>query len=1065
MAGDKGLSIGRAGLLGLGVGAPLVVGTQLWPKVESHPVLAMGLLCAYEVALAVLAFFASISKELENRLAKRVADGVERLLLARLTRYERRYRRYLVVRHSAGGVKGLTIQGPRNPRLDDVFVDVSLRPSPLHHAQNVTLADVEQEFPDGERRSLQDLLDDPGPRSLVVIGAPGTGKTTLLEHTTVVHARRKARRRAKRWLPVFITLRDHVEQMAGDGVAGAGLTIADVARLTLSAAALGEAPAGWFEDHLEHGRCVVLLDGLDEVADPYMRQRLVQWAESQVARYPDNHWVLTTRPQGYDAAPLDSAEVLVVRRFTPDQIRRFVHGWYGAVERLSGSRDTGAVAYASAEDLIDRLRAQPSLYGLSSNPLLLTMLCNVHRYLGALPGTRAELYGQICQVLLWRRHQAKGLWKDADAGPAREAVLRELAYGMMVHQTRSLPVGGALATDLLVPALVRELPGVSTDAFLTSVARTGLLVEREPGQFSFAHQTFQEYLAASHIHHNGMGHLLEGRISDAWWRESILLWSTVNPPDHVIEACLELDTAEALALAFDCYDEAREKPHELGQRLEQLRLEALQSPADSPRRQIMEGATVARHLRQVVWLADGVLVSALPVSHDVYRLFTDAHPEFRLEGSGGERGARRSRAATTNYSPAFLGIPPGAPEALVRWVNDVLDGSAAFRLPTWNEASDPAMQPLLPPECSLWCQPPRDWSDREPVCWAPEGMSHPWSVPLERVYERAVRSGIGAIHSSDASIVFPDQHTDPSFYSLFTDTAFAVTDTGHVFSPLMTFDSINISSSQALVRPSSPQLLVELLTSLPDVVERAPRLISPIHGDRSITEVRRLATSIAALGTETVARGVESEPEAADLLRAAAMFLADRSDGIEIETMCRDIALGITTLQDVESPCHSAVRGLRVRVAWPSGAHQEDHLACWDDAVRAGRAGSRAAHSRRVLAGLRTVAIDGTSLHLPDSEPIASRHTKRKRKGEDVEFGYPLLRLLTLIECGTRAVLAAAFGPETTGETNYAEPMLDRLTRGMLVLLDTGFDGYPSCSSSAPPERSSCAGPAPVASR
>ncbi|MFG2585979.1 IS4 family transposase [Streptomyces malaysiensis] len=93
--------------------------------------------------------------------------------------------------------------------------------------------------------------------------------------------------------------------------------------------------------------------------------------------------------------------------------------------------------------------------------------------------------------------------------------------------------------------------------------------------------------------------------------------------------------------------------------------------------------------------------------------------------------------------------------------------------------------------------------------------------------------------------------------------------------------------------------------------------------------------------------------------------------------------------------------------------------------------------------GLRTVAIDGTSFHLPDSEPIAARHTKRKRKGEDVEFGYPLLRLLVLIECGTRAVLAAAFGPETTGETTYAEQMLDRLARGMLVLLDTGFDGYP----------------------
>lgn len=60
-----------------------------------------------------------------------------------------------------------------------------------------------------------------------------------------------------------------------------------------------------------------------------------------------------------------------------------------------------------------------------------------------------------------------------------------------------------------------------------------------------------------------------------------------------------------------------------------------------------------------------------------------------------------------------------------------------------------------------------------------------------------------------------------------------------------------------------------------------------------------------------------------------------------------------------------------------------------------------------------------------------------------MQFGYPLLRLLTLIECGTRAVLATAFGPETAGETTYAERLLDRLSRDMLVLLDTGFDGWP----------------------
>lgn len=63
--------------------------------------------------------------------------------------------------------------------------------------------------------------------------------------------------------------------------------------------------------------------------------------------------------------------------------------------------------------------------------------------------------------------------------------------------------------------------------------------------------------------------------------------------------------------------------------------------------------------------------------------------------------------------------------------------------------------------------------------------------------------------------------------------------------------------------------------------------------------------------------------------------------------------------------------------------------------------------------GLRTVAVDGTLLHVPDDEAVTWRSPKRA--GEGPEFGYPLLRLLVLVECGTRAVLAAAFGLELGG--------------------------------------------------
>ncbi len=87
--------------------------------------------------------------------------------------------------------------------------------------------------------------------------------------------------------------------------------------------------------------------------------------------------------------------------------------------------------------------------------------------------------------------------------------------------------------------------------------------------------------------------------------------------------------------------------------------------------------------------------------------------------------------------------------------------------------------------------------------------------------------------------------------------------------------------------------------------------------------------------------------------------------------------------------------------------------------------------------GLRTVAVDGTLLHTPD-ETLTWRYPKRA--GESLEFGYPLLRL-ALVECGTRALITAAFGPESEGELPYARRLLPALEKTMLLLADAAFDG------------------------
>jgi hypothetical protein len=83
----------------------------------------------------------------------------------------------------------------------------------------------------------------------------------------------------------------------------------------------------------------------------------------------------------------------------------------------------------------------------------------------------------------------------------------------------------------------------------------------------------------------------------------------------------------------------------------------------------------------------------------------------------------------------------------------------------------------------------------------------------------------------------------------------------------------------------------------------------------------------------------------------------------------------------------------------------------------------------------RTVSFDGcSSIKVPDSE------RNRGWLGRCPHGGYPQIELMTLVETGTRAVIAAVFGRTREGETSYATKLLHQLSPEMLVLWDRGFD-------------------------
>lgn len=87
--------------------------------------------------------------------------------------------------------------------------------------------------------------------------------------------------------------------------------------------------------------------------------------------------------------------------------------------------------------------------------------------------------------------------------------------------------------------------------------------------------------------------------------------------------------------------------------------------------------------------------------------------------------------------------------------------------------------------------------------------------------------------------------------------------------------------------------------------------------------------------------------------------------------------------------------------------------------------------------GLLVCAVDGTSMFVPDSAANLARYGRQT--GTHGGSGYPMLRLVAVVACGTRTVLDAVFGPLGIGETSMAPRLFGCLRPDMLLLADRNF--------------------------
>jgi hypothetical protein len=692
---------------------------------QHHPVVTVIVLVAWGLLLLIGRFLGSVAAKLQELWAVQLATWVDALLRRTISRYSRHYRYFLSHMHHDVDLRGLSPWGLRNLAMDEVFVDLSLMPELAHrvptgpvesdHHAGDSAPDAGASAGDAARQSIWQMLERRPDGPLAVLGPPGSGKTTLLRHVTLAlcgYQRQFAiPRRWRGRVPALLFLREHAADILGNP----DLSLADAIRKTLARLPRKE-PPGWLEAQLDAGRCIVMLDGLDEVPKREDRIKVMAWVRHQLASYPKNRFILTSRPGGFADPPHLTAVTVKVREFTDAQIRRFVQGWYLAVEQRSAKRsDVGVQARAEdgASHLLDRVYASPALLALAANPLLLTMIVSVHRDRAALPGSRAELYREICQVFLGKRQEVKQLPSSLSIDQ-QLLVLRRLAFGMMVGRVRIIPASEAAV--MIKPIMQRVgYPGSAEDFLHEIEHNAGLLIEREQGVYSFVHHTFQEYLAALHLAEEASMDFLAGQVNDAWWREVILFRIAAADATPILRSILAVPspTAELLSLADDCLEQARDIEADV--RKEALELLSWRpGDPDPERRRLVASVLLRRKLRRVVRTGSGTFVCPEPVTNAEFAMF--------LEDAGFQ--APDGRAIPAQHAP--LGTPEqpvsgvGIREAdrFAEWAKSI---GVEVALPNVNELTTIDMQRLgLPPEMRFWMRSDnfdRLWDDWEEPTW------------------------------------------------------------------------------------------------------------------------------------------------------------------------------------------------------------------------------------------------------------------------------------------------------------------------------------------------------------
>lgn len=524
-----------------------------------------------------------------EQAGKTITQKADRVL-DRPSGFQQQYLEAIKTHCYALEVEGFRGNLPRLP-LKEIFVPLRLDSAPDSTLKRQLIKEIWDLLPKDNNTNSQPL----NPR-LAIVADPGYGKTTLTRYLTLSYADSSYRhQKAKELIPILLLFRTIHSQIQNDRTPTLPDLIIQQIKLLPRCQDLQPSPQ-WLISWLKNGKCLVMLDGLDEVPST-QREKVSKWANWQMRAY-DTPFILTSRPHGYDSTLFQGVEPVKIEDFTNDQKSNFIIKWYQSriweqwkylyeqsqqnleEERLSfesAKAQSQQEAQTAADDLKRQLFANQALNELAKNPLLVTIIAATHEVLESLPKERISLYRKILYLLLENRPIRRATRLTIANAEDNQIVLQKLALQLV--EQRETQFTPQQASPWIETRLSEYSPDstLTPDKFLREIQTiAGLLAggTEDGGLYQFTHKTFQEYLAAVELQQQGQEQLLIEQFYNPDWEEVICFYATLTSATPFLQLVLDnppenyQDQKYALKLALRLVEEGGKVDEQMRQRLD-----------------------------------------------------------------------------------------------------------------------------------------------------------------------------------------------------------------------------------------------------------------------------------------------------------------------------------------------------------------------------------------------------------------------------------------------------------------------------------------------------------------